>query len=258
MPSLGVAPFPKAGSPSWGRCWCVSPCPCLPPQASFHLPRSPEPGIHWNPRAPRSPAVRHPAAAPDTGWVAGRSSNSGRAAGSSLEASKEPGAGMSGRKVPGCGRARRGALWGDGPRPGPSSTPGGGLGAAGWRDLPGSPACDPLPQPPGRCYSRRGACGFGARAPGQPSSGPCGGPAARGARRGGKDTGLRPVALPRWPGRPLRGGLPPLRLAKSLKARAPFVTPGAPNHPVSISLTLFIPLKTHLKTLGVCSGLYPH
>lgn len=54
--------------------------------------------------------------------------------------------------------------------------------------------------------------------------------------------------------------LPPLSLSKSLKAPAPFVTPGAPNHRVSISLTPLIPLKTHLKTLqpGVCSGLYPH
>lgn len=53
---------------------------------------------------------------------------------------------------------------------------------------------------------------------------------------------------------------PLLGLAKSLKAPAPFLTPGASNHSVSISLTLFIPLKTHLKTLqpGVCSGLHPH
>lgn len=52
----------------------------------------------------------------------------------------------------------------------------------------------------------------------------------------------------------------PLGPAKSWQARSPFVTPGASNHSASISLTLFIPLKTHLKTLqpGVCSGLYPH
>lgn len=79
-------------------------------------------------------------------------------------------------------------------------------------------------------------------------------------RRGGRDEGLRPGAPWRWSGRPPRGSLPPLSLSKSLKALAPFVTPGASNHSVSISLTLFIPLKTHLKTLqrGVCSGLYPH
>lgn len=80
------------------------------------------------------------------------------------------------------------------------------------------------------------------------------------SRRGGRDTGLPPDALWRWSGRPPRGSLPPLSFAKSLKAPAPFVTPGASNHSVSISLTLFIQLKTHLKTLqpGVCSGLYPH
>lgn len=59
---------------------------------------------------------------------------------------------------------------------------------------------------------------------------------------------------------PLETCNPPPSPAKSLKASSPFVTPGASNHSVSISLTLFIPLKTHLKTLqpGVCSGLYPH
>lgn len=100
------------------------------------------------------------------------------------------------------------------------------------------------------------------RRPGQagPRRTPCGRPRPGVSRRAGRDGGLRPGAPWRWSGRPPRGLLPLLSLAKSLKAWAPFVTPGASNHSVSISLTLFIPLKTHLKTLqpGVCSGLYPH
>lgn len=69
-----------------------------------------------------------------------------------------------------------------------------------------------------------------------------------------------PASSPAGLGPPPSRLAPPLSLAKSLKAPAPSVTPGASNHSVSISLTLFIPLKTHLKTLqpGVCSGLYPH
>lgn len=80
------------------------------------------------------------------------------------------------------------------------------------------------------------------------------------SRRGVRHSGLRPGDPRRWSGRSPRGSHPPLSLAKSLKVLVPFVTPGASNHSVSISLTLFIPLKTHLKTLqpGVCSGLYPH
>lgn len=74
-------------------------------------------------------------------------------------------------------------------------------------------------------------------------------------RRGGSFAGPRPGARRRR-----RWGRPALGLAKSLKAPAPSLTPGASNHSVSISLTLFIPLKTHLKTLqaGVRAGLYPH
>lgn len=79
-------------------------------------------------------------------------------------------------------------------------------------------------------------------------------PSSREGRRPEPGSSLAVVGPP-----PLRSA-PPLSLAKSLKAQSPFVTPGASNHSVSISLTLFILLKTHLKTLqpGVCSGLYPH
>lgn len=212
MPSRGWGGLhsPKAGFPSWGRCWCVSPCPCLPPQASSHLPQSPEPGIHWNPRALRSPAVRHPAAAQDTGWVAGRSSNSGWAAGSSLETSKEPrgrdvrekSARM--RRVP-----ARGALWGDRPRPGPSSSPGGGPGGCAVAGPARVPDLRSTPAATWPRSLRAGSLWLPSPRPRQPPSGRCGGPAAGVARRGGKDTGLRPVALPRWSGRPPRGGHPP-------------------------------------------------
>lgn len=129
-------------------------------------------------------------------------------------------------------------------------------------------ACGPLSWPPGRCHLQRGWSlwlpspqpAAARAAPSRPVRGPCDSVSPNVARRGERGTGLRPGALWRRSGRPLRSALPPLSLAKSLKALAHFVTPGASNHPVSISLTLFIQLKTHLKTLhpGVCSGLYPH
>lgn len=132
---------------------------------------------------------------------------------------------------------------------------------AAWRDravgeppVPPRRACDSLPWPPGHCHSQsaaRGSQAFGpaaARAAGGwwPLAAP---------RRGGSFAGPRP-----GPRRRRRWGRPALGLAKSLKAPAPSLTPGASNHSVSISLTLFIPLKTHLKTLqaGVRAGLYPH
>lgn len=72
-------------------------------------------------------------------------------------------------------------------------------GAARRRNLPGSPrpACAPLPWPPGRCHSRRGARGFPARAPAQPSSGRCGGPAAGCAPASPVEEG-RTQACARW------------------------------------------------------------
>lgn len=112
-----------------------------------------------------------------------------------------------------------------------------------WGNLPVSPrwACDSLPWPPGHCPSPRAAVAPKPSAAPRPVEG--GGSQACAPGRAGGDR----VA-------------PLLGLAKSLKAPAPFLTPGASNHSVSISLTLFIPLKTHLKTLqpGVCSGLHPH
>lgn len=79
-------------------------------------------------------------------------------------------------------------------------------------------------------------------------------------RRGQRDRGLHLSSLAMVGRPPPPAGFLPLGPAKSRLVRSPFVTPGASNHSVSISLTLFIPLKTHLKTLqpGVCSGLYPH
>lgn len=257
---------------SWGLCWCVSPCTHLPPQpqTSFHLPRSPEPGIHW----PWGPCgFRHPAL--DTGWVVGRS-KPGWAATSSLEIFEE----MRDRDVSrrkfedaaGLGGGYRRKCT----RLGHSFTPGGCPERPRSRETCPCPRVGPAihsPWPPGHCHSRRGARGSQALGqpprPGQPSSGPVqptsadAGPLAAPWRRPSRREGHRPAAPGsslRWSGRPLRGSLPPLSLAKSLKAPTPSVTPGASNHPVSISLTLFIPLKTHLKTLqlGVCSGLYPH
>lgn len=54
---------------------------------------------------------------------------------------------------------------------------------------------------------------------------------------------------------------PPPGITKSMKfAASLFDTTGSSNHSISISLTLFIQLKTHLKTLQarVCSLLYTH
>lgn len=54
---------------------------------------------------------------------------------------------------------------------------------------------------------------------------------------------------------------PPPGITKSMKFTASlFDTTGSSNHSISISLTLFIQLKTHLKTLQarVCSLLYTH
>lgn len=105
-------------------------------------------------------------------------------------------------------------------------------------------------------------------------------PQPRGLRNSGRARGSVPFPAPRRPsqGRELRGCRPavppPPRCSPTLTeptaSTSPPVpgpglpsrpiTPGASNHSVSISLTPFIPLKTHLKTLGprVCSGLYPH
>lgn len=83
-PSLrggGLALTPLRLEGPRGRC-SVSPCPGLPPQPSFHLPRSPEPGIH-GPCAPQR--TRHPAAALDPG---GRREK--QPFGSPLETLKEP------------------------------------------------------------------------------------------------------------------------------------------------------------------------
>lgn len=112
-----------------------------------------------------------------------------------------------------------------------------------WGNLPVSArrACVALPWPPDHCHSQRGARGSQAlgpvaaratlprRRPGEagPRRTPCGLPRPCVSRRVGRDGGLRPGAPWRWSGRPPRGLLPLLSLAKSLKAWAPFVTPGA-------------------------------
>lgn len=127
-------------------------------------------------------------------------------------------------------------------------------------------ACDPLARPPDRWPARRAAREPKPSAPRRPAlRSPRAGPAEPGcALASPVEDGGTQACTRKLPGRaraaPLEACSPSLSLAKSLKAPAPSVTPGASNHSVSISLTLFIPLKTHLKTLqpGVCSGLYPH
>lgn len=224
--------------------------------ASDFLPPAQEPRP-WKPLALRSPAgsaTRRPLWTL-SGWVGRRSSSPGWAAASSLATSrrkdtemyKGESSGCCGPRGPGRNAPRLGHTCPSKRRPG---------GTVRWGNLPVPPrrACDSLPWPLGHCHSQsaaRGSQAFGpaaARAAGGwwPLAAP---------RRGGSFAGPRPGARRRR-----RWGRPALGLAKSLKAPAPSLTPGASNHSVSISLTLFIPLKTHLKTLqaGVRAGLYPH
>lgn len=250
------------------------PCPCLlrRPQTSPHLPKNPEPGIH----SPCGPQRVLPPGGHHRHRVGGRKRHlAGLGCCVLFENIKgDEGPRCIKEKVRGCCRSRLGEKCNPfGPHLYSRRLPGE---IALQENLPASPrrARDPLPWPPDHRHSRRGArssqalgpaaarAAFTRRRPREagPRRTACPLLRPRVSRRGGRDGGLRPAAPRRWSGRPPRGLLPPLGIAKSLKAPAPFVTRGASNHSVSISLTLFIPLKTHLKTLqpGVCSGLYPH